>query len=157
MTVSKMELQDGGILPTFALKDHEGNDFKLSDLRGKWVLLSFHPLAWTGICAKQMQSLEDNADLFKSLNTVPVGISVDSVPTKKAWAESLSINKIRLLSDFWPHGGVAKLYGLLRENDGFSERANVILDESGKVIFSKVYELGQLPNIQEIVEILKSV
>ena len=156
MAVSKMALQNGEIAPVFALKDHQGNEFKLSDLRGKRVLLSFHPLAWTGICAKQIQSLEDNADLFESLSTMPVGISVDSVPTKKAWAASLGINKVRLLSDFWPHGGVAKLYGLLREKDGFSERANVVLNESGKVIFSKVYELEQLPDIQEIVEILKS-
>jgi len=157
MVGSKMVLQKGEMAPDFSLKDHEGKEFKLSDVRGKRVLLSFHPLAWTGICAKQMQSLEDNADLFESLNTVPVGISIDSVPTKKAWGANLGITKVILLSDFWPHGGVAKLYGLFREKDGFSERANVILDESGKVVFSKVYKIEQLPDIQEIVEILKSV
>jgi len=156
MAESKMVLQKGEIAPDFVLKDHEGKEFKLSDLRGKRALLSFHPLAWTGICAKQMRSLENNADLFESLNTVPVGISVDSVPTKKAWAANLGINKVRLLSDFWPHGGIAKLYGLFREKDGFSERANVIIDESGNVVFSNVYELGQLPDIQEIVEVVES-
>ena len=153
----KNVLQKGESAPDFFLKNQEGKEFKLSSLRGKKVLLSFHPLAWTGICAKQMQSLEDNADLFESLDTVPVGINVDSVPTKKAWAASLGITRVMLLSDFWPHGGVAKLYGLFREKDGFSERANVILDEGGNVIFSKVYELEKLPDIQEIVEILKSV
>ncbi len=120
------------------------------------MLLSFHPLAWTGVCAKQMQSLEDKISIFESLNTVPVGISVDSVPTKKAWASDLGIKKVRLLSDFWPHGAVARLYGLFREQAGSSQRANVIVDEKGKVVFSKVYEIGQLPDVQEIVEVLKA-
>jgi len=156
MVERKSALQKGETAPDFILKDQDGKEFRLSNLRGKRVLLSFHPLAWTGVCAKQMQSLEDKISIFESLNTVPVGISVDSVPTKKAWAEQLEIKKVRLLSDFWPHGGVARLYGLFREKDGFSERANVIVDENGKVIFSKVYELGELPDIQEIIELLKA-
>lgn len=156
MVERKSVLQKGKSAPDFVLKDQEGKDFKLSDLRGRQVVLSFHPLAWTPLCAKQMQALEDNADTFESLNTVPVGISVDSVPTKKAWAAQLGIKRVRLLSDFWPHGHVAKLYGLFREKEGFSERANIILDENGKAIFSKVYELRKLPDIQEIIKVLKS-
>lgn len=156
MVERKTVLRKGETAPDFALKDQDGKEFRLSDLRGRRVLLSFHPLAWTGVCAKQMQSLEDKVSIFESLNTVPVGISVDSVPTKKAWSEQLGIKRVRLLSDFWPHGGVARLYGLFREKDGISERANVIVDEKGKVTFSKVYELGELPDIQEIIEVLKS-
>ena len=156
MVGRKTVLQKGETARDFILKDQDGKEFRLSDLRGKRVLLSFHPLAWTGVCAKQMQSLEDKISVFESLNTVPVGISVDSVPTKKAWASQLGIKRVRLLSDFWPHGGVARPYGLFREKDGFSERANVIADENGKVIFSKVYELGELPDIQEIIELLKA-
>ena len=152
-----MPLRAGDMAPDFALKDHEGKEFRLSELRGKRVLLSFHPLAWTGVCAKQMQSLEANAETFASLNTVPVGISIDSVPTKKAWAEDLGIKKVRLLSDFWPHGQVAKLYGIFKEDTGFSQRANVIVDENGKIVFFKVYELSQLPDIQEIITVLKGV
>src|SRR5665647_2210106 len=75
----------------FSLKDQNGKDFKLSEQAGKRVLLSFHPLAWTSVCAEQMKSLEANKKTFDSLNTVAVGLSVDSVPTKKAWATSLGI------------------------------------------------------------------
>jgi len=156
MVERKSALQKGETAPDFILKDQDGKEFRLSNLRGKRVLLSFHPLAWTGVCAKQMQSLEDKISIFESLNTVPVGISVDSVPTKKAWASQLGIKQARLLSDFWPHGGVARLYGLFREKDGFSERANVMVDENGQVMFSRVYELGELPDIQEIIELLKA-
>jgi peroxiredoxin len=148
-------IQAGDSAPDFTLRDHKGEEFTLSDFRGKKVLLSFHPLAWTDLCARQMESLEANADTFASLNTVAVGINVDPQPSKKAWAESLGIEKTRLLSDFWPHGAVIKLYGLFREKDGFSERANVIVDESGKVVFSKVYPIGELPDIREVIEALK--
>ncbi|NJF24226.1 peroxiredoxin [Thermococcus sp. Bubb.Bath] len=136
--------------PDFLLKDQNGEDFRLSDFRGKKVLLSFHPLAWTSVCEKQMKALDENYERFEKLNVVPVGISVDSVPTKKAWAEHMGLKKLRILSDFWPHGKVAKLYGLFREEGGFSERANVLVDEEGKVVFFKVYPIGELPDLEEV-------
>jgi len=139
----------------FSLEDQNEKVFTLSDFKGKKVLLSFHPLAWTSVCAEQMKSLENNKSTFDSLNTIAVGISVDSVPSKKAWANSLNIKNTRLLSDFWPHGKVADSYGLFRDKDGISERANVIVDEKGTIIFLKVYKLGQLPDIQEIIDFLK--
>jgi len=141
--------------PDFVLRDHNGKEFKLSDFRGKRVLLSFHPAAWTRVCSLQMQSLEANKDVFESLNTVAVGVSVDTIPSKRAWAKELGITSTRLLADFWPHGHVAKLYGIFRENDGISERANIILDEAGKVVFFKIYEISQLPDIQEVISFLR--
>jgi peroxiredoxin len=140
----------------FMLKDQNGKEFKLSSFKGKKVLLSFHPLAWTEVCAKQMKSLEDNKATLDSLNTVAFGMSVDTVPSKKAWAESLGIKNTPLLSDFWPHGYVAKAYGIFREKNGFSERANIILDEDQKIIFFKVYEIGKLPDINEIINFIQN-
>lgn len=140
----------------FKLPDQNGKDLKLSELRGRRVLLSFHPMAWTSICARQMQALEANKDTFESLNTVPLGLSVDTVPSKKAWAESLGIESVRLLSDFWPHGHVASLYGVFRESSGVSERANIVVDDQGKVVFSKAYDMGRLPDIEEVIGAIKS-
>ena len=148
-------IAEGEAGPDFTLKDNRGKDFTLSGLKGKRVLLSFHPLAWTKVCAQQMQSLEANRDAFGSLNTVAVGISVDAVPSKNAWAKELGIKETPLLADFWPHGGVARLYGIFRDKEGFSERANIILDERGKVVFIKIYEISQLPDINEIIGALK--
>ena len=102
-----------------------------------------------------MQSLETNFETFQSLNTVPLGFSVDSVPCKKAWAKSLGIEKIDLLADFWPHGGIASKLGLFIDKFGFSERANVILDEQRKAIFVKVYPIKELPDINEVLDFLK--
>ncbi len=148
-------LAKGEMGPDFTIKDQHGKDFKLSGLRGKRVLLSFHPLAWTKVCAEQMQSLEANRETLVSMNTAAVGISVDAVPTKNAWAKSLGVKETPLLSDFWPHGGVARLYGVFREKEGFSERAKIILDEGGKAAFVKIYEISQLPDIKEIIGVLK--
>jgi peroxiredoxin len=139
----------------FSLEDQNEEMFTLSKFKGKRVLLSFHPLAWTSVCSEQMKSLEKNKDAFDSLNTVAVGVSVDTVPSKRAWAKSLGIKNTRLLSDFWPHGKVAEAYGLFRNEYGISKRANVIIDENQKVAFFKVYPSGQLPDIKEIIDALK--
>jgi peroxiredoxin len=140
----------------FALQDQNRKTFKLSDYLGKRILLSFHPLAWTSVCAKQMRSLEDNKRIFDSLKIMAVGISVDSVPCKKAWAESLGIVNTSLLSDFWPHGNVAQLYGILREKEGFSERANILVDELGNIALVRIYDLKQIPDLNEITDLLKN-
>lgn len=141
--------------PDFSLYDHNEKIFKLNDFKGKRILLSFHPLAWTGICSKQMKSLEENFKTFEELNTIAVGINIDTIPSKKAWADSLNIKNTRLLSDFWPHGKVAQIFNLFREKDGFSERANIILNEDQIVEFVRVYEIGELPNIKEIITFLR--
>jgi len=140
----------------FTLNDQNEKEFKLSDHKGKKVLLSFHPLAWTDVCSKQMKSLEDNKAAFDSFNTIAVGLSVDSIPSKKAWAESLGIKNTSLLADFWPHGEVAKLYRIFREKNGISERANIVVDENGKIVFFKTYPISQLPDINEIIDFLKN-
>jgi len=145
-------IKEGEEAPDFTLDDHNEKPFHLADMRGRNVLLSFHPLAWTGVCAKQMKALEKNYAAFKKLGTVAVGVNIDAAPTKKAWAKSLGVKKTRLLSDFWPHGAVASSLGIFREKDGFSERANILIDASGKVVWSKVYGLGELPDIDEVLD-----
>lgn len=128
---------------------------KLPGFKGQRVLLSFHPMAWTHVCAKQMLALEQNKATFDSLNAMALGLSIDTVPSKKAWADHFGIKSLRMLSDFWPHGEVAGAYGLFRERSGISERANVVVDRSGKIAFIKVYDMPQLPDIGEIIEVLK--
>jgi peroxiredoxin len=125
-------------------------------MQGKRILLSFHPLAWTPVCTGQMKSLEEHYHDLKDLNTLAVGISVDSVPCKRAWAESLGMKNTLLLADFWPHGKVARQFGIFREQNGISERANIILDESHSLVFFRLYPIHALPDIQEILGVLKS-
>lgn len=149
-----MLLSEGDQVMDFVLRDQHNVEFSLSELLGRKVLLSFHPLAFTPVCTRQMQSLEDAYYRFESLNTIPVGMSVDAWPAKHAWARDMGLNNLRILADFWPHGGVAGRLGLLRGKEGFSERANLLLDENGCLIWSKIYEIPELPDIDEVLAVL---
>lgn len=145
----------GDVAPDFALKDQNEHEHKLSDLCGKQVVLSFHPLAWTRVCTIQMQDLEKHKADLDGLGAVALGISVDSHACKKAWAEAIGVNNTALLCDFWPHGALASLYGVFFDQFGFSQRAVFIVDEEGVVTFKKVYPTKQVPDILEILENLE--
>ncbi len=147
-------IEVGDLISDFSLKDQDKTDWILSAFKGKRVLLSFHPLAWTSVCADQMRCLERDMAVFDSLDTVPVGISVDSVPCKAAWSKDLGLQRLRILSDFWEHGKVAQSLGLFRDREGFSERANVLVDEQGVVVMVKVYPISELPDLQEVVRLI---
>ena len=145
----------GSACPPFDLKDQNGTQHQFSDYRGRHLLLSFHPLAWTGVCQRQMESLEMNVAVFKELNVKAFGISVDSSPCKKAWAESIHVSETPLLADFWPHGGLAQALGIFREDGGISERANIIIDAEGIVHWLKIYPIGEVPDLNEVIQVLK--
>jgi len=110
----------GAPAPEFELEDQNGKPISSSTLRGKNVLPSFHPLTWTGVCQRQMEALEMNTSVFAELNTQAFGVSIDSVPCRKAWAESINVKTPPLLADSWPHGGLAQSLGLFRDTDGIS-------------------------------------
>jgi len=148
-------LKVGDPAPDFKLDDQNEKPVRLSRLRGRRVLLSFHPLAWTPVCAKQMKSLEAHAADFAALSAVPLGMSIDHVPCKAAWAQDLGIVHTRLPADFWPHGEVARRYGVFIEKDGWSKRANILIGEDGKVAWIKIYPLSKLPDIDEILAFLR--
>jgi peroxiredoxin len=145
----------GAAAPDFSLKDQNEHEHTLSGLRGKKVVLSFHPLAWTRVCTIQMQDLEKHKADLDRLGAVALGISVDSHPCKKAWAQAIGVSETVLLADFWPHGGVAIRYGVFFDEFGFSKRAVFIVDEKGLVTFKKVYPTKQAPDILEILENLE--
>jgi peroxiredoxin len=147
-----MALKVGDMAPDFTLKDNHGKEAHLSDFRGKKVVLGFHPFAWTSVCGQQMQDLEANAERLEKANAVAFGLNIDSTFCKKAWAESLDVSKTRLLSDFWPHGGVIGQYGLFNEEMGASKRAAVIVDDKGVVRWMKVYPTPERPDIEEIMK-----
>jgi peroxiredoxin len=102
----------------------------LSKLRGKNVLLAFFPLAFTGVCTKEMLAFTEDSDQFREAETVVVPISVDSIPTLKEFMakENLSVD---LVSDFKRE--VSRLYGTLIEDRFFSNRAYVLIDREGIV------------------------
>ena len=140
----------GDRAPDFELGSHRGGQVKLSSFRGeKNVVVAFHPLAWTPVCANQMRSYEAEHDWFRAHDTHVLGVSVDAVPSKAEWAKSLGGISYDLLSDFHPHGAVAEAYGVARDG-GISERAIFVVDKSGQIVFAKVYDIPTLPDTAEV-------
>jgi peroxiredoxin len=152
-----MALRPGDEAPDFELRTHRGGTVKLSDFRGKrQVVLAFHPLAFTPVCATQMAGYESDLAKFEAMDAAVLGISVDAQPSKAAWARALGTISFDLLSDFNPHGGVAERYGVYRPNDGISERAIFVVDKQGKIAWAKVYDIPQQPDNRELLDALRA-
>ena len=149
-------LRVGDDAPDFELRTHKGGTVKLSDFRGKKnVVLAFHPLAFTPVCANQMRAYESDLSQFEKAGAAVLGISIDAQPAKAAWAKTLDSISYDLLSDFHPHGEVAQKYGVFRPKEGFSERAVFVVNKAGKIAWSKVYDIPELPKNEEVFAALR--
>ena len=95
-------------------------------------------------------------DRFQEADAQVLGISTDFTAANAAWAESLGIDRLPLLSDYWPHGEVAQQYGVLRKQ-GFTERATFIVDKDGIVRFKHIYDLDELPSNAELLDALQEI
>jgi peroxiredoxin (alkyl hydroperoxide reductase subunit C) len=129
-------LKVGDEAPDFSLRSTAGGAFKLSEQRGKNVVLAFFPAAFSGVCSQQMPQIQSHIGDFESSDAVVVGISVDNNWSQGAWAQQMGIS-FPLLSDFFPHGAVSEKYGLLHAA-GVAERAVVGIDKEGVVRYIEV-------------------
>lgn len=91
---------------------------------------------------------------FDRLDTQVLGISIDSVASNEAWEESLGSLNYPLLSDFWPHGKVSQAYGVLRD-EGYAERALIVIDKNGTVRYIDVHDIGDLPSPEPVLQAIK--
>jgi mycoredoxin-dependent peroxiredoxin len=133
----------GDEAPDFTLRDQNNEEFTLSAHRGKQaVLIVFYPLAFTGICTGELCVVRDDMPTFENANLLTVSISVDSVYSHKIFAEREGY-EFPLLSDFWPHGGVAQQYGVFNETAGIANRGTFLVDKEGIVRFAEMNQPGE--------------
>ena len=116
--------------PDFTLKDGDGRDWRLSDHRGRVVVLLFYPGDETPVCTKQMCSVRDNWEEYQRTGAEVVGISTDSVESHRKFAERHSL-PLRLLSD--PDRRVAEMFGAKSWLPGRAARTVVVIDADGRV------------------------
>ena len=141
-----MSVKVGDLAPDFTLQSHLDKEVRLSDYRGKTTVLVFFPQAYTPVWTSQIPSYEAEYATFAELNVQVLGISIDHVPVLKAWAESLGDISYPLISDFWPHGEIAKTYGVFRDHEGRSERAIFIIDKDGVVQYVDIHDIDEQPD-----------
>jgi mycoredoxin-dependent peroxiredoxin len=149
-----MTLEIGTAAPDFALKDQHGQVVRLGDFAGERnVALVFYPFAFSRVCAGELCELRDNIAVFEDANVQLVGVSCDPVHAERAWAEQEKY-EFPLLSDFWPHGQVARAYGVFDEKKGFATRGTFIIDGEGVVRWSVVNPTPQARDIAEYRKVL---
>lgn len=152
---SKLKVHVGKRAPDFTLPAVSGGNVKLSQYRGKKnVVLSFVPAAWTPVCSDQWPGYNITRDIFEKCDAVILGITVDNIPTLFAWTSEMGALWFPVLSDFWPHGKTASLYGVLR-SDGTSERALFVIDKKGIIRSIDVHDINKRPDLEVLVKELE--
>jgi peroxiredoxin len=144
-----MSLLIGDLAPDFSLPNQFGETVTLSQFRGvKPVVIVFYPLSFSGICTGELCEIRDNFSKFESSEAELLAISVDSKYVQKVFAEHEGY-KFSVLADFWPHGQVAKDYGVFLEEHGISHRATFVIDKDGVVVAKFVTAPGQARSLDE--------
>jgi peroxiredoxin len=144
-----MFLSVGSLSPDFSLANQFGETVTLNQFRGvKPVVLVFFPLAFSGTCTGELCELRDNLAMFAAEGVELMAISVDSKSSLRAWAEHEGYD-FTLLADFWPHGEVARKYGIFHEERGFANRATFLIDTDGVIRARFLAAPGEARSLQE--------
>jgi peroxiredoxin len=145
----EMALENDTKAPDFELANQFGEHVRLGEFRGKKpVALVFFPLAFSSTCTTELCALRDNIDIFKANGIELIGISVDSKATLRAFADKEGYD-FTLLADFWPHGEVAKEYGVFLDSKGFANRATFLIDIDGVIRASFITAPGEARSIAD--------
>jgi len=148
-----MAVEVGQEAPDFELRNQHGEPIRLSSFRGaKNVVLVFYPLAFSGVCSSELSALRDNFPEVTRDDTELLTVSVDSVYVLRKWSDTEGF-QFGLLSDFWPHGGVASLYGVFNADRGVALRGTFIIDKAGVVRWKVV---NPIPEARDIAEYQKA-
>ena len=138
-----MPIAEGSVAPDFTLKDQNNQQVRLAAFRGrKAVLLVFYPLAFTRTCQGELTGIRDHLDRFANERVQVLTVSVDSPFSHKVWAMEQGF-EFPLLSDFWPHGGVARAYDVFDETSGVAGRGTFLIDADGVVRFAELAPPGR--------------
>ena len=152
---STLKLNVGEKVPDFALPSVSREMIYLNQFKGKkHVVISFVPAAWTPVCSDQWPGYNIVKEIFDQHNAILIGITVDNIPTLYAWTNQMGKLWFNVLSDFWPHGKVADMFGVLR-SDGVSERALFVIDKEGILRYAHVSDINIRPDLQDLVKELE--
>jgi peroxiredoxin len=129
-----MAIEIGQAAPEFSLKDQDGNTVSLSDFAGKQaVALVFYPFTFTGVCEGELCAIRDDYSEFEAAGVQVLACSCDTRFAQAQWAAQQGY-QFPVLSDFWPHGEVARAYGVFNEALGCANRATFLIGTDGTIV-----------------------
>ncbi|MBE1492635.1 peroxiredoxin [Plantactinospora soyae] len=138
-----MSIEVGAPAPDFVMKNQNNQEVRLADFQGRRVvLLVFYPLAFTGTCQGELAELRDNLHEYQNDDVQVLTVSVDSVFAHKVWADREGY-EFPMLADFWPHGAVARAYGVFNDAAGYANRGTFVIDRTGTVRFAELNQPGE--------------
>lgn len=141
-----MAVDVGDEAPDFELPDQRRTPVRLSSYRGnKHVLLVFYPLSFTDVCAGELCAIRDEPAVLRSDEVETIAVSVDSTAVHARWARDEGF-EFPILADFWPHGEVARTYGVLDETSGLALRGTFLIDREGIVRYR---DLNPVPEARD--------
>jgi mycoredoxin-dependent peroxiredoxin len=144
----------GDEAPDFELQDQERQPVRLSSFRGrKNVVVVFYPLSFTPTCQGELCAIRDSLPDFDGDDVQTLAVSCDTTAVHKRWAEDQGY-AFPLLADFWPHGEVARAYGVFDEVSGLAQRGTFIVDKQGKVAYKVVNEMRSPRDLDEYRSVL---
>lgn len=146
-------LNPGTVAPDFELYATPDQKLKLSELKGKKVVLVFYPADWSPVCSDELTIYNEAAKLFEKYNAQVVGISVDSKWSHTAFSEQHHYH-FPLLADFEPKGKVARLYESYDAENGLCKRSIYLIDEEGKIVWNYLSPVGVNPGIDGVLDAL---
>jgi peroxiredoxin len=150
---SSTVLPAGTPAPEFSLLSTPDQTVKLSEFRGRPVVLAFYPADWSPVCGDQMALYNEMLWEFQEFGAELLGISVDGAWCHAAFSRDRKLH-FPLLADFEPKGAVARLYGAYRQNEGVCERALFVIDADGVIRWSYVSPVGVNPGAAGILSAL---
>ena len=141
-----MSLRVGDAAPAFASRNQHGQPVGLADLRGRPAVLVFFPWAFSGICTGELSGLRDAGQQFEAADVAVVAISCDAMFSLRVYADTEGLS-FDLLTDHWPHGEIARAYGVFDEQAGCALRGSFVLDGDGRITWTVVNQIGEARDI----------
>lgn len=154
MRYPESALPPGTPAPDFSLRSTPDQTVSLRELRGRPVVLIFYPADWSPICTDELAVFNQLLPEFERFDAQVLGISVDGVWCHTAFADARNLN-FGLLADFEPKGEVSKRYGVYRQQEGTSQRANFVIDADGVIAWNEVSPTGINPGAGGVLEALE--
>jgi mycoredoxin-dependent peroxiredoxin len=137
--------------PSFTARNHHGELITVNSLRGAPAVMIFYPWAFSSICHDELAAVRDDHESFVALGARVLAVSCDAMYTLRAYADAEGL-PFELLSDHWPHGAIARAFGVFDDQAGCARRATFVLDSVGMIRWQQINQINEPREIAAVLD-----